>query len=75
MSISDDAVMDLCFRIERMCRYAPLDDKEVDEESIRDRRIVEGLYTFHRRKGEEKDVAAKISRANAIRLVLAEVLS
>lgn len=74
MSI-DDTVMDLCSRIERMCRYAPLDDQEVVEQSIRDRGIVEGLYVFYRNKGRDENVAARMARVNAIRLLLAEVLS
>jgi len=69
-------VMDLCYRIERMCRYSPLDDKEVDDQSMTDRKTVEGLYVFYRNKnGCDEDTAARQARANAIRLVLNEVLS
>ncbi len=68
-------VMDLCFRIERMCRYSPLDDKEVDKQSMQDRRIVEGLYYFYKDKGDNQETAARKARANAVRLVLSEVFS
>lgn len=68
-------VTDLCFRIERMCRYSPLDDKEVDDQSMTDRKIVEGLYVFYRKNGSEEDSAARQARINAIRLVLNEVFS
>jgi len=73
---ADKIVMDLCFRIERMCRYSPLDDKEVDGQSMQDRRIVEGLYYFYKNKeGDDQEAAARKARANAIRLVLNEVLT
>lgn len=72
---TDYIIMNLCSRIERMCRYAPLDDKEVGEQSARDRGIIEGLYVFYRNKGEEEDMAGRMARINAIRLILAEVLS
>lgn len=68
-------VMDLCYRIERMCRYAPLDDKEVSDQSMTDRKTVEGLYVFYRKDGKDTDTAARQARANAIRLVLNDVLS
>jgi hypothetical protein len=68
-------VMDLCFRIERMCRYSPLDDKEIDDQSMKDRNIVAGLYQFFKNKGDDQNLAAKKARANAIRLVLNEVFS
>lgn len=67
-------VMNLCFRIERMCRYSPLDDKEVDKRSIADRNIVEGLYYFYRKQGDNEETAARKARANAVRLVLCEAL-
>ena len=68
-------VMDLCFRIERMCRYFPLEDKEADDQSMKDRNIVAGLYQFFRNQGDDQDLAAKKARANAIRLVLNEAFS
>lgn len=68
-------VMDLCFRIERMCRYAPLDNKEVDDQSMTDRKTVEGLYVFYRNDGKDENTAARQARANAIRLVLNDVFS
>ncbi len=68
-------VMDLCFRLERMCRYSPLDDKEVSDQSMTDRKTVEGLYYFYRNQGNDEDCAARRARANAIRLVISEVLS
>lgn len=71
---ANETVMDLCFRIERMCRYSPLDDKEVDIQSTEDRMIVEGLYYFFRNKGCNQEVAARKARANAIRLIMSEVL-
>lgn len=67
--------MDLCYRIERMCRYSPLDDKEIDDQSMADRRTIEGLYVFYRKDGNDEDSAARQARANAIRLVLNEVFS
>lgn len=68
-------VMDLCYRIERMCRYAPLDEKEVSDQSMTDRKTVEGLYVFYRKDGKDENTAARQARANAVRLVLGEVLS
>ena len=68
-------VMDLCYRIERMCRYAPLDYKEVGDQSMTDRKTVEGLYVFYRRNGKDERTAARQARANAVRLVLNEVFS
>ena len=68
-------ITDLCCRIERMCRYSPLDNKECDEQSINDRNIVAGIYKFYRDQGDDEDVAAKKARANAIRLILNEAFS
>lgn len=68
-------VMNLCFRIERMCRYSPLDDKEISDQSMADRQKVEGLYVFYRNQDETQEIAARKARANAIRLLLCEVLS
>lgn len=68
-------VVDMCYRIERMCRWSPLDDKEVDDQSMIDRKIVEGLYVFYRKDGKDENTAARQARANAIRLVLNEVFS
>jgi hypothetical protein len=66
---------DLCDRIERMCRYSPLDEKEVEDQSMKDRDIILGLYRFHKSKGEKPDIAARKARVGAIRLVLNEVFS
>jgi len=68
-------VMDLCYRIERMCRYSALGDKEVDDQSMTDRKTVEGLYVFYRKNGNDENSAARQARVNAIRLVLNEVFS
>lgn len=67
--------MDLCFRIERMCRYSPLDDKEFNKNSMADRRIVEGLYHFYKGENDDPETVARQARANAIRLLLCEALS
>ncbi len=72
---SDNLAMDLCFRIERMCRYSPLDTKEVDGQTMKDRGIVEGLYVFYRKEGQSEEVSARFARANAIRLIMCEALS
>jgi hypothetical protein len=74
-SDAEKLIMDLCFRIERMCRYAPLDEQEVQEGAVDDRSIVAGLYRFYRLQGDDKEQSAKKARANAIRLVLSEVFS
>ena len=43
---------------------------------MQDRKIVEGLYYFYKNKeGDDKEAAARKVRANAIRLVLNEVLT
>ncbi len=68
-------IMDLCFRIEKMCRYSPLDNKEVDGQSIKDRNIVEGFYHFYKKEGDNQEMAAREARANAIRVILNEVFS
>lgn len=70
---AEKMIEDLCYRIERMCRYSPLDDKEVDGQSMKDRTVVSKLYGFHRKKGESEDSAARKARMSAIRLVLNEV--
>ena len=72
---ADKLLMDLCHRIERMCRYSPLDDKEVNPKVMSDRNIVAGLYAFYKRNGQDEETAARKARANAIRLVLNEVFS
>jgi len=72
---ANQIVMDLCFRVERMCRYSPLDDKEVDDQSMKDRNIVSGLYTFYRNKGDDQETAARNARANAVRLILNEAFA
>lgn len=72
---TNKVVMNLCFRIERMCRYSPLDDKEINELAMKDRRIVEGFYAFYKKEADSPEIAARKARANAIRLILNEVLS
>lgn len=72
---NDKIAMDLCFRIERMCRYSPLDNKEMTGQSIKDRTIVSGLYAFYRKEGGSEEVSARRARANAIRLILNEELT
>jgi hypothetical protein len=72
---ANQMVMDLCFRIERMCRYSPLDDKEIDGQARKDRNVVAGLYQFYRNQSDNQDIASEKARANAIRLVLNEVFS
>lgn len=67
--------MDLCFRIERMCRYSPLDNKEVNEQSMKDRNILEEFYNFYRDNGDDQEIAARKARANAVRIILNELLS
>jgi len=65
--------MNMCFRIERMCRYSPLDDKEVvDDQAMKDRHIVAGVYEFYRAQGDEPEAAARKARANAVRLIMNE---
>ncbi|RLC89128.1 MAG: hypothetical protein DRJ03_00805 [Chloroflexi bacterium] len=72
---ANQIVMDLCFRVERMCRYSPLDGKEVCEQSMKDRNIVFDLYYFYRSRGDDQETAARNARANAIRLILDEVFA
>lgn len=74
-SEANKTVADLCFRIERMCRYSPLDDNEIDGQSLKDRQIVAGLYYFYRHHGDSEEMAARKSRASAIRLILCEAFS
>jgi len=74
-SEANETIADLCFRIERMCRYSPLSDNEIDGQSLNDRKIVEGLYYFYRHNGDSEELAARQSRANAIRLILFEAFS
>jgi hypothetical protein len=72
---ADRVLTDLCNRIERMCRYSSLDGKEMEDQSIKDRDIILGIYRFHRTKGDEPDIAARQARVDAIRLILNEVFS
>ncbi len=64
--------MNMCFRIERMCRYSPLDSKEAGEQAMKDRHIVAGLYEFYRAQGDEPEASARKARANAVRLIMNE---
>ncbi len=66
--------MNMCFRIERMCRYSPLDDKETrdDEQAMKDRHIVAGLYEFYKAQGDSHEASARKARANAVRLIMNE---
>ena len=72
---SNKIIADMCFRIERMCRYSPLDIKEIDGQSLTDRQIVGGLYYFYRNHGCDKELGAIKARATAIRLILNEAFS
>ena len=72
MDSNEIIIMDLCFRIERMCRYSSLDDKEITEQAILDRNIV---YYFYKNKGHDQGTVARKVRANVIRLILGEVFS
>ncbi len=74
-SKAENLIMDLCFRIERMCRYAPLDAQETQGDAMDDRQIVSGLYIFYRNEGDDEEQSAKKARANAIRLVLSDAFS
>jgi hypothetical protein len=74
-NLSHKIVMDLCSRIEQACRYSPLDDQEVEEQSFNDRTIVAGLYIFYRQKGDTEEVAGRRARTSTIRLILNEVFS
>ncbi len=74
--MSDDKkAMDLCHRLERMCRYSALDTKEVDGQSMKDRDVVAGLYKFFRDAGDNEVASEKKARAGAIRLILCETLT
>ena len=74
-SRAEKLIMDLCFRIERMCRYSSLDEQETQGDAMDDRNIVAGLYVFYRNEGDNEEQSAKKARANAIRLVLRDVFS
>lgn len=73
--ISNQIAMDLCFRIERMCRYSALDDTEVSDQSMADRTRIEGLYLFYKKEDNTPEQAGRKARANAIRLLLCEALT
>ena len=73
--IAEKIIMDLCFRIERMCRYSALDDKEVSDQSMADRGKVEGFYNFYKKENDSPEAASRKARANAIRLILCEALT
>lgn len=73
--MANRVIIDPCYRIERICRDSPLDNKEVDEQSMNDRRIVEGLFTFYKNKGDIPYIALRKAKATTIRLILNEVLS
>jgi hypothetical protein len=67
--------MNLCYRIERLCKRDSLNVKEVSERAMKDRRIVEGFYCFYRQKGDSETTALKKAQANAIRVILTEELT
>jgi len=68
-------VDDICRRIERISRYAPLDDEEIDKNSMKDREIVANLYMFFIGNGNTKEESEKAARVNAIKLVLNEIFA
>lgn len=59
-------IVDLCFRIERMCRYSPLDNEEIDDQSMDDRRMIAKFYCRHIDRGENKEIAERKAKAQAI---------
>jgi len=65
----------MCSRIECMCRYSFLDENEINDQSMKDRNIIAGLYYFFRSQGYSEKIAAKKARINAIRLILNETFS
>lgn len=66
--------LDICHRIERMCRYSSLEGNEVSDQSIEDRNIVADLYIFYKKEGRGTEEAERFARANAIRVILLEVM-
>lgn len=70
---SEKLLTELCARIERVCRYSPLNDDEVDEESMDDRQTVEDLYYTYKMGGYDQDIAARKARADTIRLIMNEI--
>lgn len=73
--IATKIIVDLCYRIERMCRYSPLDDEEVVDQSMADRHTIEDLYSHYKNNNASPEQAARQARAEAIRLLLFETLS
>lgn len=71
----DKISMNLCYRIEHLCRHDSLDIKETSERSMKDRRIIEGFYCFYRQKGDNEVIALRKAQANAIRVILTEELT
>lgn len=69
---AEAVLVEICARIEKMCRYGQLSDKEADEQTMKDRNIVEGLYYSFKKKGDDKETAAIKSRTGAIKLVIKE---
>lgn len=72
---SNKMFADLCIRIERMCRYSPLDTEEMDWCVMKDRDVIAGLYKFYRDQGDDEKIAARKARISGIRFVLNEVLT
>jgi len=72
---NDKFIDDLCCRLEMACRYSPLDQEEISEQSMNDRRIIEGLYYYYRDKGKDPKTAERVAKVQAIKLILNEAFS
>jgi len=72
---NDTILNDLCDRIERMCRYSQLRDDEVNDKSMQDRKVVEGLYLYHKKFGRPQWEVERLARRDAIKLILVEAFS
>lgn len=72
---NDKIIEDLCCRLEMACRYSPLDQEEISEQSMNDRRIIEGLYYYYRNKAKDLKAAERMAKVQAIKLILSEAFS
>lgn len=79
MQINQDGetlLMELCRRIERICRCGSLTDDEIQTTTaMEDRQTVSLLYQHFRQQGKTQEVADQESRVYAIRLLLNVVFS
>jgi hypothetical protein len=57
-----------------MCRYSSLEGDEVSDQSIKDRHIVADLYVFYIKEGRDTEEAERFARANAVRVILLDVM-